>query len=862
VARPRLVDQLDEATARELTLVCTPAGFGKTALLTEWSHCTRRPVAWLTLDALDADSPRFWRHVVAALEPSVKGLSAKLSPLLAGQPEMPVSLLLATLVNVVAEQSEPVVLVLDDYHVIDTRAIHDALTMLVERAPAQLRLVCAARSDPPLPLGRLRARGLLAELRAADLRFTIDESAALLRKSTSRPLDAETVAALNRRTEGWAVGLQLAGLSIDRSEDPAQFVANFSGTHRFVLDFLTEEVLSRQPEDRVEFLLQTSILNQLSGPLCDAITGGSNGQEMLESLDRDSMFLIPLDNARRWWRYHQLFADLLRARLHQAYPERLADLHHNAARWCAESGIVDEAIGHALDSGDVDWAARLIEEHAQPILLKNESTAMVRRWLAGVPTEVVRARPRLGLMTAAVARFEGRLDEAESLLASVDAAYQREQTDPAGAQASMPHSGLGNVPAMLALQRAALVRNARDPDALAECARRALAATHPDDRYNTYAAKWYLTLATFMRGEIADAERSLVDITYERWTADDVYGSLYAVYVRSQAQRARGHLNAARRMCEDAIRQVEATHPDETPPALALVRIGLAQVLLEQGDLDAALEQGKYALELTPLLGYAQWHVAAATTLARVLDARGDTAAAAELFAQLEPTQVEAAAVHDLLNPVGAERARHLLASGDAGEVERWLESLALDEHAEPAFTHEPEYLMLARWFQARGEAERALALLRRWRRLAERQGRTGSVIEIRVLEAAALASLGDERGARSALSEAVAVATPEGYQRVFIEGGPQIRTLLDRSHLPGITPARVAGRPPLVVPLSERELEVLRLLASGMSNREIADELVVALDTVKKHVSHVLTKLEASSRTQAVARAREIGLI
>jgi len=362
--RLRLVDRLTEGLASELTLVCAPAGFGKTSLLGDWARRRTQPTAWLSLDEGDNDPVRFWWYVAAALDTAGAG-TGRLTARLGGPRPVALELVVTAVINQLATSPDEVVLVLDDYQVIESPAVHDSLVLLLDRLPPGLRVVLASRADPPLPLARLRARNQLAELRAADLRFTLLEAAAFLREAAGLDLTAASLAALDARTEGWAAGLQLAALSLRGHTDPAGFVATFSGSHRHVLDYLTEEVLTRQPGQVTSFLLETSVLERLSGPLCDAVTGRTDSQVMLEAIERANLFLLPLDEVRRWWRYHHLFADLLRARLQQAHPDRVPALHRNAAAWLERRGLVDDAIRHALAAGEVEWAARLVEQHAQ-----------------------------------------------------------------------------------------------------------------------------------------------------------------------------------------------------------------------------------------------------------------------------------------------------------------------------------------------------------------------------------------------------------------------------------------------------------------------------------------------------------------
>jgi ATP/maltotriose-dependent transcriptional regulator MalT len=395
IARPRLVKALDDGLAPRLILVCAPAGFGKTALLADWVRSGDHPVAWLSLDEADNDPARFWRHAVAALDRARPGIGDRVGPLLG--PPAPASFdgLVTALINEMAQPGEDeVLLVLDDYHLVSSVPVHTSLAFLLEHLPPCLHLVLASRSDPPLPLARMRAGGGLAELRAAELRFTAEEAAALLHEAVGGDLPAASVAALEARTEGWAAGLQLAALSLRGQADMAGLVAAFSGSHRYVLDYLAEEVLDRQSEQVRGFLLETSVLDRLSGELCDALTGHAGGQAMLEQVEQANLFLIPLDEVRGWWRYHHLFADLLRARLQQQQPSRVPALHRAAAHWCDEHGLADDAVRHALDAGDAAFAARLIERHFDARFRPGER-ATIQRWLSALPPVVIQSRPRL-----------------------------------------------------------------------------------------------------------------------------------------------------------------------------------------------------------------------------------------------------------------------------------------------------------------------------------------------------------------------------------------------------------------------------------------------------------------------------------
>jgi LuxR family maltose regulon positive regulatory protein len=885
--RPRLLERLADGAGRELVLVCTPAGFGKTTLLGDWARRSRQPVGWLSLEVGDNDPVRFWRYVVAALDGAGTGLGDQVAPLLAGPQPASLEAVVTAVVNGLAGLPDRCALVLDDYHVIEAPPIHHSLGFLLERLPAQLQVVLASRVDPPLPLARLRVRGQLTELRARDLRFTQDETAALLREVAGLDLSAASLAALSARTEGWVAGLQLAALSLQRDADPAAFVATFSGSHRFVLDYLTEEVLARQPEELVRFLLETSVLDRLSGPLCDAVTGQTGGQATLEQVERANLFLVPLDETRRWWRYHRLFAELLRARLERAQPDRVAALHRHAVAWLEDHGLVDEAVHHALAAGEADWAARLVEQHTQERFQRGEG-ATVDRWLAALPDGLIRARPRLSLARAIWALIGGRVDEVEPLLVDAEHAAGHPRERPADSHAN----GHANVPAMLAILRAELARQQGDADHTIEFAQQALPQVAEDDGLLRYLVGWNLAVAMLLQGRVADAEPALAGIAADRWAAGEPYNALRACYTLSQAQRAQGRLGAALATCRQALDQAEAAGPPARP-ASGVAHVGLAEILREQDELDAALDHANQGVELCRRLGYAQWQVTSLAALAWIRQARGDQAGALAAVQDAERVLPSREPVTDLIFPAAVQRARLLLAQGELAAAARWVAERGLTAGDEPSYAHEREHLVLARLLVAQQLPGQALPLLEQLHRWAVAQGRLGSRIEVWVVQALALASGGEDAGALDALAEALVLAWPEGYVRVFVDEGAPMADLLGRLVAArGAQPAPAAGVPPgylrqlldaidresaptpaarrgaaatvpgLVEPLSPRELEVLELLAAGRSNREIADQLVVALDTVKKHVSHILDKLGAGNRTQAVARARELGLV
>ena len=891
VPRPRLAAALDEGLARQLVLVCAPAGSGKTVLLADWAGRDGRLVAWLSLDAADNDPARFWRHVVAALDRVRPGIAERAGSLLG--PPAPLSFegLVTALVNELAAQpgEDEVLLVVDDYHLIEAQPVHASLEFLVEHLPPGLDLVVASRADPPLPLPRLRAGGRLAELRAADLRFTAEEAAALLREATGGELPGEAVAALAARTEGWAAGLQLAALSLRGQADPAGFVAAFGGSHRYVLDYLTEEVLERQGEQLRGFLLETSVLDRLSGALCDAVTGRTDGQAMLEQVERAGLFLVPLDEVRGWWRYHHLFADLLQARLQQERPGRVPALHRNAAAWCEERGLANDAVRHALAAGEPVWAARLMERHFDEQFYLRGEGATVQRWIATLPAELVTSRPRLLLAQALLILAGGRVEAAGPPLDAAERAFTRAADEPFESTVGV-ESWLLNVPATVTTQRAYLAALRGDAEGAASFASRALLEIGEDEWMVASIARWNLALAEWLRGRLAEAEGALSS-TISEWRAVGERG--LAAVMRDhlgQIQRAQGRLDAARGTYQAAL---AITAPPDGPamPGAGAAHVGLAEVAYERNEFDTALWHITQGIPLCRQFVYTPPLATGLATLAWIRQVNGDPDGASEAMGQAERA-APGPGVTVLLNPVPVRRARLQLAQGDLAAAAGWAHQRGLGPDDELGYPREPEYLVLARVLLAQERLSPALALLKRLDVTAAAQGRTGSLIEIRALQALASAAIGDEDAALGCLAGALSLGCPGGYVRVFADEGPPMAALLGRlfaaeraeqaaspsvplGYLARVLRAfggkeavETAGRSTaqavlgLIEQLTARELEVLVLLAAGAPNPRIAAELVVTLDTVKKHVSHLLGKLGAANRTEAVTRARQLGLI
>ncbi len=900
VPRPRLAQRLDEGLAQGLVLVCAPAGYGKTVLLADWARQGGRPAGWLALDAADNDPARFWRHVVAALDRAHPGIEERMGPLL-GPPVPPTfEPLVTALINELAAQpgDGTVRLILDDYHLIDSRPVHASVGFLLEHRPPGLGVVLGSRIDPALALARLRARGQLAELRASELRFTQDEAAALLQQIAPVPaaLPDADVAALAARTEGWAAGLQLAGLSLRGQADVAGFVAAFTGSHRYVLDYLAEEVLERQPGQVRTFLAETSVLDRLSGPLCDAVTGRTGSQALLEQVEHDGLFLMPLDEVRGWWRYHHLFADLLRARLQAGQPGQVAQLHRRAAAWYTEHGQADDALGHAVAAGEMVWAARLIEQHFDTVYMARGEGATIQRWLSALPDDLARSRPRLLLAQGLLAANRGDVEIVERSVDAAGHAPAGGADEPFEPTAGRAASLLVNVAALNALCRSYAAYLRGDAERMAGCASQALAVLGEGESMLELVIRWNLALAEWLRGRLAEAEHAFVaGITGWRAAGQPAL-TAYGGYQLGQVQRAQGRLDAAGWTYQQVLEFTAV--PGQAPLAAAgPAYVGLAEVAYQRNELDVALRQVSEGVALCRQFAYTPPLAAGLVTLAWLRQAAGDPAGGQEAMTgagQAEPGPA------GLLNPVPAQRARLLLAQGDLAAAARWTQEIGLEPDDDPVYPREPGYLVLARVLIAQSRPGPALALLDRLHAAAAAQGRAGSVIEAGALRALALAALGEDTAAVAALAETLTLACPQGYVRVFADEGPPMAALLARliaaqrsgpaaagiplgylarilralssehssperssaEHSgPGTGPATAAA-PGIVEPLTGRELEVLALLATGRSNQAIAGELVVTIDTVKKHVSHIMDKLGAANRTEAVTRARELGLI
>ncbi len=884
VPRTRLTDRLDAAEAPRLLLVAAPAGFGKTTLLTQWltdwqaagaaAEGEGRRVAWLALDAGDADVRRFLGLLIAAVQTVAPDVGAealaRLEAAAAPEPEAVV----AGLVNDLDLLAGPTVLALDDYHVIDDPAVHDVVRLLLEHLPPQVTLAMTTRADPPLPLPRLRARGELVEIRASDLRFTPEEAAVFLNDVMGLGLPDELVAALEARTEGWAAGLQLAALSArDRGDgEVAGFVEAFSGSHRFVLDYLVEEVLDRQPDDVRAFLLATAVLDQLRGDLCDAVTGRADAGAVLETLERENLFVIPLDDERRWYRYHHLFADVLRARLTAQSPETVAGLHATASRWYADQGLLADAMRHALAGGDHERAADLFEL-AAPDLRRRRDSHTLRAWLLALPEDVVRRRPLLAVQMAWLRLSEGDLDGMPAWLDAGEAGLALPQPPVAappalGEAARDREAELDALPAVVAMYRASAAQARDDLAATVAHARDAIALSGPDDHYPRAAGAAFVGMAAWADGDLRAGVEAFTETAAGLGAAGMVADELGVTVMLGLLWQGLGRPDEARRLYERAVPAADALPGLTTAGDL---HVGLADVLREQGLLDEAAAQLELARGLGDGASLPEHRHRWFTAMAGLRRAQGDLDGAVAMLDRAEP--LFRPGFFPDVRPVAATRARVWVAQGRLAEAAAWARDRGVTPDDPPDFLAEHDQLTLARLLVAESRAGEALPLLDRLVAAAEAAGRGGSLVEARMVRALALAAAGDRGAARADLAAALAAGVPTGFCRLFLDEGEPMAALLDELARGGDrharqllaarrTPDPPTPRGPVGETLSERELEVLRLLASELSGPDIARQLYVTINTLRTHTKHIFTKLDVTTRRAAVRRAGELDLL
>jgi LuxR family maltose regulon positive regulatory protein len=916
VHRPRLIDRLDAGSRDKLTLVSAPAGYGKTTLVSDWVARSHVPVAWLSLDASDNDPVRFATYLIAALQRIDERVGVDIQAALAGSQTPPGEALLTRLVSEIeATAGDPArgfVLVLDDYHLITAQPVHDILNFTIAHLPTAMHLLIAGRTDPPLPISRLRVHGELTEIRTAELRFSTEEVAAFLNNLMGLGLSPADVTALEARTEGWIASLQLAALSMQARQDRHAFVSAFSGSHRYVIDYLVDEVMSRQPESIQAFLRRTSILDRFCAPLCDAvylapgeIPSGSfetavieteTSHEVLRQLEDDNLFLIPLDDERRWYRYHHLFANFLGQRLREKEPQRIPELHRRASQWFEDERSIDDAIRHALAAGDLERATCLVDQIAASLIVRRNPNALLK-WVDRLPPDLCQGYPMLCVWHAWALLFVGQLDAVEPVLRVAEAHRDR-----------VPHLPILGYAIAIRAYVANQVGDLAKAIDLSQQALEQMADAPPgkDTLIHRGAAAIWLGVNYRHVGDLGKARQLFIEAISLNQKAGSIYGVLSSEAQLADMAMVQGHLHQAAEYYGRGLQKAQEWSGQEGKGGRAVLAssalyLGLGTVLYQWNDLTGAAPHLQRAVELGEL-GGAWERMYGYRMLAYLKQAQGEYEAAYDLLRR-------ACAIQDTLSvrqsniatEPGLEQLRILLARSRPEmthlltDVARRIDSQGLRASDEIEFgsptgyRHESDYSNLARALVALGRAGETMPLLERLLEAAQSMGRQGDAIRYLGLQALAFHSLGDISSALASLGQALTLAEPEGYVRLFVDEGEPMAQLLREAALRGIAPDYVAelrtafGEPtkdrrrrtettpwslvsrpsaPMAEPLSDRELEVLRLMAAGLKYKEVAERLVISLNTVRHHTRNIYSRLNVNSRAQAISKAKELNLL
>ena len=871
VPRPRLIDRLNAGLDGNLILICAPAGYGKTTLISSWLRETNIPSAWLSLDEGDKDPIHFLQYFITALQRIIPAIGADLPGMLGGAQPIPFDTLMNLLINEIASHAVPFVLVLDDFHLIHSQPILEMLTFLFEHIPPQMRIALLSRTDPPLPLSRLRVHNQLADIRADQLRFTLDEIAIFLNEVMGLKLSADDIAALEARTEGWIAGLQLAALSMQGRKDIHGFVQAFAGSHRYIMDYLVEEALNVQPERVRLFLLQTSILDRMCGSLCNAVVEvdqaeRGDGQATLELLEQMNLFVIPLDEERHWYRYHHLFADVLNRHLEKQFPHQLYELHRRASLWYEQYGFVPEAIQHSLTAGDYDRAIQLIEQNGPLLLIRGELSALPN-WIKAVEP-YAQTRPWMCIFKAwlfALTGFPEQVEEmlqtAEKLISSLEPAIEVKMMQ-----------------GTIATARAYRANMQGETSHAAKFARQALDYLPDVDlvsRSLRTVATSLLGDASSINGELEDARQAYLEAKQIGQAAGDIHLVIVTNSNLANILIEQGRLHEAATIYSETLEM--ASRPDGQKLVIAgRVYAELSQVSYEWNNLETATEQARQCMSLCRKWGNVDLQAIGYVMLARLEHVQHHSESALEAMRFAEKLANEHHLLPKYSVSVKYALARLWIAKGNLEKAFQFVQEGGITTRDEIHYLREPEYLILLRLLLAQGDYDAALALSQRLLQKAEAANRMGRVIEVMVLQALIFQGKADMDQALEVLGRALSLAQPEGYVRIFLDEGVPMAKLLyqAKAHriqagfatalLDAIGEADSATQTPaqsLIEPLTTRELEVIKLIEAGYTNQEIAAKLVVSIATVKRHISNIYAKLGVKSRTHAVSLGKELGL-
>ncbi len=890
ISRPRLIQRFEQGKKQKLILISAPAGFGKSTLLAEHlasQSGAETEVAWVSLDENDNDPILFWTYFFASLRNSFPDASDQALSLLHSAQAAPIETTLTTLINHISQSSIAVNVHLDDLHLVTNTTIVEALGFLLTHMPENMRLYIATRSDPDLPLSRLRARGKLLELKAADLRFTPEETNAFLQQSMSLNLTADQIKSLETRTEGWIAGLQMAALSMQGRSDVDAFVNAFAGDDRFIIDYLLQEVLQSQSSDVRNFLLQSAILDRLSGPLCDAVTGFKESHLLLQQLERNNLFIIPLDEKRQWYRYHHLFADMLLSRLQNEQPQELADLHIKASRWYEGNDLIEKAIEHALAAEDMQHAAELIEP-LWAIMDKRLQSATWMKWALQLPETEVTRRPVINVGIAWAMLDSGELDNIETRLRETEDLLAK-MKDPGDPQERRRHGiemtdkkHYHYLPAHIATARAYRAQAMGDSQSTIRYTRQALDHFNEDDHVEYGSASALLGLAYWSSGEMTAAYQTFSNVLDKFAKTDNVLLAIGPLFVLSDIKAAQGYLIQATNQYRQSLEKIYALE-DIVLPGTASLHMGLCAVYCEQGELFAAKKELETCQALPDNARLPSNAYKLLVTKSLLKEASGQADEAIELLYEAERLYFH--------NPMpniysfGGIRTRIWLSLDNLPEALAWVRSENLSPDDDISFLKEYDYVTLSKVFVLRhrhnprkGFAQKALSILDRMLPAAEKEDRIRSIIDILITRALAYRTMDDVEAALPPLERALELAGPQGYQRMFVSESHAMQTLLRHAvgagiggdYARGLLAAFTDGSPAgiadadheLANPLTAREIEILRLIAAGMRNQEIADHLFISLSTVKRHIANAYGKLDAGHRTEAIARAKTLKLL